>query len=84
MFADGLRCERNQPIFSARIPIACRNNFNAIANRFADARRHAGAGAAFGDFNSATDPGSNAATDGASDFGGSGQDHEFRVHPFQS
>jgi hypothetical protein len=82
MFADGLRCERNQPIFSARIPIACRNNFNAVANRFADARRHAGAGS--GDFNSATDAGSNAATGGASDFGSSGQDHEFRVHPFQS
>jgi hypothetical protein len=84
MFTDGLRHASNHQFFSASNSIAYGYESNSVANRFADARRHAGADAAAGRVNTATDAGSNAATSGASDDGGLGQNHEFRVHPFES
>jgi hypothetical protein len=84
VFADGLRRASNQPLFSATVPLACSREFNAITNRFADPRRNAGANPAAGGFNTATDAGSNAATDATSGDDRIGQNHEFRVHPFQS
>jgi hypothetical protein len=79
-----LRHASNQPIFSSTVPIAGSHKFNAVANRFADPGRDAAGDPAASGFNSATDAGSNPATDAASGDGCIGQNHEFRVHPFQS
>lgn len=84
MFTDGLRRASNPPIVSATICLARSREFNPATNCFADPRRDAGADPAAGGFNTATDAGSNPATDAASGDGGIGQNHEFRVHPFQS
>ena len=85
MFADGLRRASHQPLFSATVPLACSREFNSVANRFADARRDAGADPATGGFNTATDAGSNAATDAnPTTYAASiGHHHEFRVQPIQ-
>jgi hypothetical protein len=79
-----LRRASNQPIASATIAIACHCEFNAVANCLADPRRNAGANPAAGGFNTAADAGSNPTADAASSDDGIGQNHEFRVHPFQS
>src|ERR1700694_3574657 len=69
MLAHSLRHAGDEPIVSAAIPIGRSREPDAVAKRVTDDRRHAGAGAAAGGFNSATD--------GASDDGRSGPDHEF-------
>jgi hypothetical protein len=84
VFTDGLRRASNPPIFSVTVPIACSHEFNPVANCLADPRRDAGADPAAGGFNTTTNAGSNPATDAASGDDGIGQNHEFRVFPFQS
>jgi hypothetical protein len=83
-----MRCRRlrhtgDAPIFSATIPISSRRELNAVANRFADARRNPGGAAAAGGFNATADARAHASTDSASDDGGRGHHDGFRVHAIQ-